>query len=100
MSEMRVLILSWLLAMSIPTLADQNAAPRRGGADSPECKEITARLIQATDAQFERISKWGDIVFLRHPFDKNMTLDCMTHKSTSVTLNWTGAFPSNDWFDL
>ncbi|MGA3063950.1 MAG: hypothetical protein ABSD90_12115 [Methylocystis sp.] len=78
--------------------AQENEKPR--SAESSECKKITARLIKATGAQFERISPLGDNVFLKHPIDKEMVLSCTTHRLTGISLNWDGASPSNEWFAL
>jgi hypothetical protein len=68
------------------------------GANSAECKEITARLIEATNSTFNGYSPMGDNVFLKHP---DMLLLCMTHRLTGVQLEWDNSgFPSNAWFSL
>ena len=50
-----------MIAFTAPTWADDRAKTE------PECKEITARLIQVTNAQFDHFSPSGDNVFLRQP---------------------------------
>ena len=78
--------------------ASNGVAAEASGADSPECKEITARLIELTNAQFERVSPSGNNVFFKHPLVSEMSLDCSSHSLTGVFLGWEGAFPPNDWF--
>lgn len=68
------------------------------GAHSAECKEITARLIEATNAQFDHYSPSGNNVFFKKP---EMVLSCMTHRPTGVSLTWDiSGFPPNEWFSL
>ncbi len=69
-------------------------------ADSPECKETTARIIQATGARFDRISPFGNNVFFQHKLNTEMMLSCITHDQTDVSLYWNGASPPNAWFAL
>jgi hypothetical protein len=75
-----------------------NAGSAGEGANSAECKEITARLIEATNSTFDGYSPMGDNVFLKHP---DMLLRCMTHRLTGVSLEWDDSgFPPKAWFVL
>ncbi|WP_439359956.1 hypothetical protein [Bradyrhizobium sp. DASA03007] len=68
------------------------------GAHTAECKAITARLVEATNAQFDHYSPSGNNVFFKKP---EMVLSCMTHRLTSVSLAWDlSGFPPNQWFSL
>jgi hypothetical protein len=74
------------------------AGTSEGGAQSSECKEITARLIEATNADFDHYSPSGNNVFLKKP---DMVLSCMSHRLSGVSLTWNSSgFPSNEWFGL
>jgi hypothetical protein len=87
-----------LLMMGGAVIAPANAGSAGEGAKSAECKEITARLIEATNSTFTGYSPSGDNVFLKHP---DMLLRCMTHRLTGVSLEWDDSgFPSNAWFSL
>jgi hypothetical protein len=67
-------------------------------ADSPECKGIIARLIEATNASLDHYSPSGDNVFLKTP---DIVLSCMNHRLTGISLTWdTNGFPPNAWFVL
>ena len=82
-----------MIAFTAPTWADDRAKTE------PECKEITARLIQVTNAQFDHFSPSGDNVFLRQPLAGEMVLSCTSHRLTGISLGWdTNAYPSNGWF--
>jgi hypothetical protein len=93
---MRLLLATVAIVCPHAALAGESARP----ADSPECKEITARLIQATDAQFDQVSLLGDNVFLQHRLAGQMVLSCMTHSLTGVSIIWGSAFPPNVWFAI
>lgn len=68
------------------------------GAHTAECKEITARLIEATNAQFDHYSPSGNNIFLKKP---DIVLSCMTPRLTGISLTWDfSGFPSNEWFSL
>jgi hypothetical protein len=68
--------------------------------DQAECKVITTRLIEATDAEFDRFSPLGDNVFLKSGLTGQIVLMCGTHRMTGVSLSWETAYPSNSWFDI
>lgn len=97
----RTSLLRLLLAASVlieMTYAPAKAAPFEMGARSAECKDITARLVEATNATFDHYSPSGNNVFLKKP---DMVLSCMTHRLTGVSLGWDdGGFPPNAWFGL
>jgi hypothetical protein len=68
------------------------------GAQSAECKEITARLLESTGTTFDHYSPSGDNVFFKKP---DMHLSCMSHRITGVSLNWDDSgFPPNAWLKL
>ncbi len=78
--------------------------------DSAECKEITARVIEATGATFGEYSLLGDNVFLNHTLvPDRMVLSCgiyssspltdqSNHYFTGISVSFEGAFPPNPWF--
>ena len=69
--------------------------------ESPECKGIIARLMQETDAKFDHVSGLGNEVFFRHPLAENLSLTCIAHRLTGVSMNWDdGSNPPKDWFAL
>ncbi len=70
----------------------------KGAHSADECKEITARLVEATNSNFDHYSPSGNNVFLKNP---DMVLSCMTHSLTGVSLAWDNSgFPPNAWFGL
>jgi hypothetical protein len=78
--------------------APANAAQSERAADSAECKGIIARLIEATNASFDRYSPSGDNVFLKGP---DIVLSCPSHRLTGISLTWdVSGFPPNAWFGL
>jgi hypothetical protein len=78
--------------------ARANAAQSERAADSPECKGIIARLIEATNASFDHYSPSGENVFLKNP---DMVLSCTNHRLTGISFGWdVSGFPSNAWFGL
>ncbi len=82
-----------MIAFTAPTWAEDRAKTE------PECKEITARLVQVTNAQFDHFSPSGDNVFLRQPLAGEMVLSCTSHRLTGISLSWDASgFPSNGWF--
>jgi hypothetical protein len=93
------LSLSLVTALAIATTTAPAIAAEIGrAADSAECKGITARLIEATDASFDRYSPSGDNVFLKHP---HILLSCTSHRLTGVSLAWNASgFPPNTWFAM
>jgi len=93
---MRILLITVVAICPSAVLAGESARP----ADNPECKEITARLVQATDAQFDQIAPDGNNVFLQHPLTGQMVLSCYSHNLTGVSINLGGPFPPNAWFAL
>src|ERR1700675_77250 len=87
-----------VIAVSTCFIVGTATAETKRAAEASECKEITARLIEATNASFERYSPSGDNVFLKKP---DMRLSCASHRLTGVALNWDASgFPSNEWFGL
>ncbi|MET4043984.1 hypothetical protein [Bradyrhizobium sp. RT6a] len=67
-------------------------------AETPECKEITARIIEKTNTHFDHFSPSRGSVFFKRP---DMVLICDPKFVTYVSLNWDASgFPSNDWFAL
>ncbi|MCK1431197.1 MULTISPECIES: hypothetical protein [unclassified Bradyrhizobium] len=66
--------------------------------ETPECKEITARIIERTNTHFDHFSPSGGSVFFKGP---DMVLICDPKFVTYVSLNWDASgFPPNDWFAL
>jgi hypothetical protein len=75
-----------------------NAGTLEMGAHTAECKEVTARLIEATNATFNHYSPSGNNAFFKKP---DMVLSCMSHRVTGISLTWDeGGFPPNAWFGL
>lgn len=67
-------------------------------AETPECKEITARIIERTNTHFDHFSPSGGSVFFKRP---DMVLICDPKFVTYVSLNWDASgFPPNEWFAL
>jgi hypothetical protein len=86
------------LMMTSGTALSGDLAGEGQGAQSAECKEITARLIKATNSTFAGYSPSGYNAFLKNP---GMLLQCMTHRLTGVSLEWDDSgFPPNAWFVL
>ncbi|WP_143199892.1 hypothetical protein [Bradyrhizobium sp. NAS80.1] len=74
------------------------AASQEGPADSAECKELTARIVERTGARFDHFSPTRHTVFFKDP---DMVLTCTTHQLTGVSLSWQASgFPPNAWFAL
>jgi len=74
------------------------AATIERAADSAECKEIIARLLEATDESFDHYSPSGENVFFRNP---KSVLSCTGHRHAGISLTWdAGGFPPNEWFGL
>jgi hypothetical protein len=74
------------------------ASAGEGSAETPECKEITARLIEGTSTHFDHFSPSHGSVFFKNP---DMVLICDPTFITYVALNWdTSGFPPNNWFGL
>lgn len=71
-----------------------------GGSDSPECKDLTARLMQRTDSTFNRLSPSKDNVFLDNGVAGELMLSCSSPTLTGVYVNFNGAFPPNAWFAM
>jgi hypothetical protein len=70
-------------------------------AESAECKGIIARLMQETNAKFDHVSGLGNEIFFQHPLVGNLSLACITHRLTGVSMNWDdGSNPPKDWFAL
>src|ERR1700730_2261937 len=74
------------------------AAPLERAAGSARCKEIIARLLEATDESFDHYSPSGENVFFRNP---KSVLSCTGHRHAGISLTWdAGGFPPNEWFGL
>ncbi|MEK9282827.1 hypothetical protein MTR72_24885 [Bradyrhizobium sp. ISRA442] len=87
-----------VLALAVIGTTSGTQAVADNGAQSAECKEITARLIELTGTTFDHYSPSGDNVFFKKP---DMHLSCMNHRITGVSLNWDDSgFPPNAWFTL
>ncbi|MDA9506132.1 hypothetical protein XI09_16120 [Bradyrhizobium sp. CCBAU 11386] len=85
-----------MLLLLLITLGDVMAGER--SAETPECKEIIARIIERTNTHFDHFSPSGGSVFFKHP---DMVLVCDPKFVTYVSLNWDASgFPPNDWFGL
>src|SRR5262245_38593334 len=90
---------SYVIALTTAIMAEAAVAGAlENGAHSAECKEITARLVEATNTTFDHYSPTGNNVFFKSP---DMVLSCMTHRLTGVSLVWDeSGFPPNAWFVL
>lgn len=89
--------LSILLGLALIGTAPTNAIADNG-AQSAECKEITARLIELTGTTFDHYSPSGDNVFFKKP---DLHLSCMSHRLAGVSFGWDNSgFPPNVWFGL
>lgn len=80
-----------------------DATPRDARlADGPECKTLRDLLIQATGAEFRRVSPSGERVFLYHPISDEINFSCAAHGLTpDISLGWEkGAAPSKAWVAL
>jgi hypothetical protein len=70
----------------------------RRAAESAECKVITARLMEATNAEVDRYSPSGDKVVLKAP---KMVLSCTNRRLTGISMDWNAnGFPPDEWFGL
>jgi hypothetical protein len=69
-----------------------------GSAETTECREITARIIEWTNTHFDHFSPSGGSAFFKRP---DMVLICDPKFVTYISLNWDASgFPQNDWFAL
>lgn len=85
-----------LTALFLGSLQSATAGERT--AETPECKEITARIIKQTNTHFDHFSPSGGSVFFKTP---DMVLICDPRFVTYISLNWDASgFPPNDWFAL
>jgi hypothetical protein len=67
-------------------------------AETPECREITARLIEKTNTHFDHFSPSGGSVFFKKP---DMVFICDPKFVTFVSVGWDASgFPPNSWFAL
>src|SRR5690348_11413946 len=74
----------------------QFAMSAEGSAKTPECKEITARIIERTDAHFDHFSPSAGSVFFKNP---DIVLICDPKFVTYISLAWDrSGFPPNEWF--
>lgn len=79
-------------------VSPEAATASERSAETPECKEITARIIERTNTHFDHFSPSRGSVFFKRP---DMVLICDPKSVTYVSLNWdTSGFPPNDWFAL
>jgi hypothetical protein len=89
--------LSIVLAVAVMGATGTQATADKG-AQSAECKEITAPLIELTGTTFDHYSPFGDNVFFKKP---DMHLSCTSHPITGVSLSWDDSgVPPNTWFNL
>lgn len=90
-----------VLATIIGALASLHLSAACAGENSaktPECEEMTARLVEKTGARFDHFSPSGGSVFLTNP---RMVLICDPRFITYVSLTWNSSgHPSNEWFAL
>ncbi|MCK1456696.1 hypothetical protein IVB36_38905 [Bradyrhizobium sp. 35] len=95
---MRSLLLPSLFAATLLMLGTLAGRAGEHSAETPECKEITARIIEQTNTHFDHFSPSGGSVFFRKP---DMVMICDPKFVTYVSLNWDASgFPPNDWFAL
>lgn len=74
-----------------------------GSAQADECDVQTARVVQATGAQFDHRSPSGENVFLRHPLAREFVMSCIGKDVIGpghVSISFDGAYPPNGYFDL
>jgi len=89
----------FLGTMALLSAAISFRGPAQADANSLECKEITARLVEITGASFDHFSPSGANVFLRHPSSEEMVLSCTSHRLTGISVNWDkNGYPDNAWF--
>ena len=74
------------------------AAPIESAAESSTCKEIIARILEATDESFDHYSPSGEKVFFRN---RKSVLSCTGYRHAGISFAWdAGGFPPNVWFGL
>jgi hypothetical protein len=74
------------------------AAAGEHSAETPECREITARLLKQTHTHFDNLSPSGGTAFFKNP---DMVLVCDPKFVTFVSMVCNeGGFPPNKWFAL
>jgi hypothetical protein len=67
-------------------------------AETPECKEITARLVKQTHTHFDGLSPSCGTAFFKNP---DLVLVCDRKFVTFVSMVWNeSGFPPNKWFAL
>ncbi|WP_143099384.1 hypothetical protein [Bradyrhizobium sp. cf659] len=78
--------------------AVRTTAAGEHSAETPECKEIAARILERTNTHFDHFSPSGGSVFFKRP---DMVLICDPKFVTYVSVNWDASgFPPNKWFGL
>jgi hypothetical protein len=69
--------------------------------DTAECKDVTARVIEATNARFDHVAPSGFSLFLQAPGSETIVLNCTSHRLTGISVGWDqSGFPSNAWFTM
>ncbi|MDA9505854.1 hypothetical protein XI09_14665 [Bradyrhizobium sp. CCBAU 11386] len=95
---MRYLPSPFLLTVLVALASIPRSWAGERSAETPECKEITARIIERTNTHFDHFSPSGGSVFFKRP---DMVLICGPKFVTYVSLNWDASgFPPADWFVL
>lgn len=72
-------------------------------AEKPQCATLVAKVVQATNATFDRYSPSGQNVFLTVSGTKSgIMIECNQPggQGAGVSLGFDGAYPSNAWFAL
>jgi hypothetical protein len=95
-------MMNWLtrvcLCGALTLLSATMVRAGEGSAETTECREIAARIIERTNTHFDHFSPSGGSAFFKRP---DMVLICDPKFVTYVSINWdTNASPSNDWFVL
>jgi len=91
---LRIYALVGILLCPIAVLAAEERA-----VDTAECKEITARVIEAIDAKFDHFSPGGTGVFLKASGINELVLSCTSRQTTGISVVWDqSGFPPNAWF--
>ncbi len=91
---LRALAFAAVVIGVMPAIAEE--APRP--IDSPECKEIVARLMEIEGTAFHGTD--GKMAVFLHPTFSDFTLVCYRQDLTGVLVRFDGVHPSNTWYSL
>jgi hypothetical protein len=69
-------------------------------AETPPCKAITDKILNATSARFEQFSELGTRVLFEHPSARDLSLSCTSPQKIGVFVRWDSAEPPAAFFDL